>query len=81
VGVPANVTWTSPPRLIACTLLPGPRYVLRRQEQLAEGFDPADLSVFGAALTRGLSPSKRMTNAAVAVCVFLIFIKSPELPN
>lgn len=43
------------------------RYVSRRQDLLAEGVDPADLSVFGAALTQDLSPSKRVTNAAVAV--------------
>jgi hypothetical protein len=41
--------------------------VSRRQNLLAEGVDPADLSVFGAALTQDLSPSKRVTNAAVAV--------------
>jgi hypothetical protein len=44
------------------------RYVLRRQELLAEGVNPADLSVYGAALTQDLSPSKRVTNADVAVC-------------
>ena len=43
------------------------RYVSRRQDLLAEGVDPADLNVFGAALTQDLSPSKRVTNAAVAV--------------
>ena len=32
-----------------------------------DGVDPADLSVFGVALTRGLSPSKRVAKAAVAV--------------
>ena len=48
-----------------------PRYDSRRQALLAGGVDPADLSVFGAALTQGLSPGKRVTNAAVAVS-FLI---------
>jgi hypothetical protein len=43
------------------------RYDSRRQALLVEGVDPADLSVFGVALTRGLSPSKRVTKAAVAV--------------
>ncbi|KAI9511410.1 hypothetical protein F5148DRAFT_345274 [Russula earlei] len=41
------------------------KYVSRRQELLAEGVDPADLSVFGAALTQDMSPSRRLTNAAV----------------
>jgi hypothetical protein len=60
------------------------RYVLRRQQLLAEGVDPADLNVFGAALTRDLSPSKRMTNAAVAVRVprvpylIFVFLSSPD---
>lgn len=45
-----------------------PRYVSRRQELLTEGVNPADLSVYGAALTQDLSPSKRVTNADVAVC-------------
>jgi hypothetical protein len=44
-----------------------PRYAKRRQELLAEGVDPANLSVFGVALTQHLSSSKRVTNAAVAV--------------
>lgn len=42
------------------------RYALRRRELLAKGVDPANLSVFGAAFTRGLSPGERVTNAAVA---------------
>ncbi|KAH9981958.1 hypothetical protein BJV74DRAFT_58686 [Russula compacta] len=42
------------------------KYASRRRELLAEGVDPADLSVFGAALTQDLSPSKRVTNAIVA---------------
>lgn len=42
------------------------KYVSRRQELLAEGVNPADLSVYGAALTQDLSPSKRVTNADVA---------------
>ncbi|KAH9971654.1 hypothetical protein BGW80DRAFT_428892 [Lactifluus volemus] len=42
------------------------KYAERRQELLAEGVDPANLSVFGAALTQHLSASKRVTNAAVA---------------
>ncbi|KAF8498500.1 hypothetical protein F5888DRAFT_1633775 [Russula emetica] len=42
------------------------KYVSRRQELLTEGVNPADLSVFGAALTQDLSPRKRVTNADVA---------------
>lgn len=44
-----------------------PRYAERRQELLAEGVNPANLSVFGAAFTQYLTSSKRVTNAAVAV--------------
>ena len=43
------------------------RYTLRRRELLAKGVDPANLSVFGAAFTKGLSTSERVTNAGVAV--------------
>ncbi|KAI9453394.1 hypothetical protein BJY52DRAFT_844219 [Lactarius psammicola] len=43
------------------------RYALRRRELLARGVDPANLSVFGAAFTRGLSASERVTSATVAV--------------
>jgi hypothetical protein len=43
------------------------RYALRRRELLAKGVDPANLSVFGAAFTKGLSTSERVTNAGVAV--------------
>jgi hypothetical protein len=35
---------------------------------MADGVNPADLNVYGAALTQDLSPSKRVTNADVAVC-------------
>ncbi|KAI0247900.1 hypothetical protein BJV78DRAFT_1241601 [Lactifluus subvellereus] len=42
------------------------KYAERRQELLAEGVNPADLSVFGAALTQHLTSSKRVTNTAVA---------------
>jgi len=42
------------------------KYALRRRELLAKGVDPANLSVFGAAFTRGLFTSERVTNAAVA---------------
>jgi len=41
------------------------RYASRRRELLAKGVDPANLSVFGAAFTRGLSTSERVTNAGV----------------
>jgi hypothetical protein len=44
-----------------------PRYASRRQELLENGVDPADLRMFGAALTHGISPSKKVTNTAVAV--------------
>lgn len=37
---------------------------------MTEGVNPADLSVYGVALTQDLSPSKRVTNADVAVCIF-----------
>ena len=40
---------------------------MRRQELLAD-VNQGDLSVYGAALTQDLSPSKRVTNAEVAVC-------------
>ncbi len=43
------------------------RYASRRLELLAKGVDPADLTVFGAAFTKGLSLSERVTNAGVAV--------------
>lgn len=43
------------------------RYALRRQELLAKGVDPANLSVFGVALTKGLFKSARVTNAGVVV--------------
>ena len=43
------------------------RYALRRQELLAKGVDPANLSVFGVALTEGLFKSARVTNAGVVV--------------
>ncbi|KAI0272801.1 hypothetical protein BC834DRAFT_363516 [Gloeopeniophorella convolvens] len=43
----------------------GFRYAWKRTELLASGVDPADLRVYGPALTKGLSPSKRVTNAAV----------------
>ncbi|KAH9167347.1 hypothetical protein EDB89DRAFT_2125284 [Lactarius sanguifluus] len=42
------------------------RYALRRRELLAKGVDPANLYVFGAAFTRGISTNERVTNAAVA---------------
>ncbi|KAI9440709.1 hypothetical protein H4582DRAFT_2056018 [Lactarius indigo] len=42
------------------------RYALRRRELLAKGVDPANLYVFGAAFTRGISTSERVTNAGVA---------------
>ncbi|KAH9066840.1 hypothetical protein EDB87DRAFT_1678684 [Lactarius vividus] len=42
------------------------RYALRRRELLAKGVDPANLYIFGAAFTRGISSSERVTNAAVA---------------
>jgi len=42
------------------------KYDSRRQALLVDGVDPADVSMFGVALTRGLYPSKRVTNAAVA---------------
>jgi len=47
-----------------------PRYASRRQELLDDGVDPADLRMFGAALTQGISPSKKVTNTVVAVCTF-----------
>ncbi|KAH9039346.1 hypothetical protein EDB85DRAFT_289013 [Lactarius pseudohatsudake] len=45
------------------------RYALRRRELLAKGVDPANLYVFGAAFTRGISTNERVTNAAVAGAV------------
>lgn len=43
-----------------------PRYASRRQELLA-GVNPADLSVYGVALTQDLSPRGRVTNAEIEV--------------
>jgi hypothetical protein len=64
--------WPLPPFFVV--ICKPSRYVLRRQQLLAEGVDPADLSVFAAALTRGLSANKRVTNAAVAVRHFFFVI-------
>lgn len=41
------------------------KYDLRRQELLAQGVDPANLSVYGAKFTRGLFKNERVTNAGV----------------
>ena len=58
------------------------RYDSRRQALLTEGVDPADLSVFGVALTQGLSPSKRVTDAVVAVrflgWALVFFLADPD---
>jgi hypothetical protein len=43
------------------------RFDLRRQELLANGVDPANLSVYGAKFTRGIFKKERVTNAGVAV--------------
>ncbi|KAN0126065.1 hypothetical protein V8E53_015404 [Lactarius tabidus] len=43
------------------------KFDLRRQELLANGVDPANLSVYGAKFTRGIFKKERVTNAGVAV--------------
>ena len=62
-GLPAHSRFYISPQLTD----PRYRYALRRQQLLAKGVDPANLSVFGAAFTKGLSTSERVTNADVAV--------------